>query len=119
MDQYSPAAKARRLRLLNALTGFSFVVVAMVVTVAFDKRGLLPSKNSQLIYTIMWFGLFIAMGIWMAKRKGVVCPRCGWNISFKKSTPAIAFWIPSSCPNCGYDLEKVGTIRQDNKGPFE
>ena len=72
----------------------------------FAQLGLLYHKLFQAVYAVTIASLFIGIGIWMGVRKNtVLCPRCGWNVFFKKPMPMVATVIPSVCPNCGLDLE--------------
>jgi hypothetical protein len=91
----------------RSLAGMLFTVVFLIVTLIFTRLGLLDRKLFQVLYVIPAASLFIGLGIWIGLRKNtVLCPRCGWNIFFKKPVPTLAIGIPSHCPNCGLDLER-------------
>ena len=106
MNGFVPAARARRVRLYKAMAATLAVLICIGVTIVLDKIGILANRKAQLFYAVSWFLLFIGFTIAMAKWKNTFCPRCGWDINFKKPMPAMALFVPSSCPNCGLNLEE-------------
>jgi uncharacterized protein DUF6984 len=78
--------------------------VLVIVAVILDRHGLVSSKFSQIVYAIITLASMCAWGFW---KFWMPCPKCGWNINLAKhSYMKLAIWTPSTCPNCGLDLEK-------------
>jgi hypothetical protein len=106
-DFDAPTTRARRMFRQRTLVGMLFTAAFLILTIIFTQLGLLDRKFFQVLYSILVASLFIGLGIWIGLRKNtVLCPRCGWNIFFKKPMPMLAICIPSHCPNCGLDLER-------------
>jgi hypothetical protein len=106
------APMARRMRLQRILTASLLAAAVMIVSLIAAQAGFLDHKFVQAVYMIACLSLFCGLGVWFGLRKNFVpCPRCGWNIFFTKTMPILAARIPSSCPNCGLDLERPYGIR--------
>jgi len=93
--------------LARIVRGGALAALIVCTLASLDHFGLLASKSAQIVSILAAFigyGIFM---IWNAMTFKMFCPRCGWNIYFKnKYFPAHMFIsIPSSCPNCGLDLE--------------
>jgi hypothetical protein len=103
-----PAKVARRLRVTRIFLGFSIAVVLLgVVPLGLDHFGLLKSKFNQILFVVVVVCVWGGFMIWNALTFRVACPRCQWNIYFKKNGfMAMMLFTPSTCPNCGLDLEQ-------------
>jgi hypothetical protein len=81
-----------------------WAILLVIFAAIADSFGLLSAKFVQILFMIIALASTMAWGFW---RFSAPCPRCGWNLYFKKPEfPMMAVTIPSICPNCGLDLEK-------------
>jgi hypothetical protein len=98
------ASRARRYRRLRLFLLIPFSIVFIVSALIGDATGLFTSQLAQMLFCIVFGTAILVLGAW---NRRVLCPRCGWNIYFRKTNfPLLATTIPSSCPNCGLDLER-------------
>lgn len=101
----APAARARRFRRLKFLLLIPYFFVFIVLVLILDSFGWFSDKTVQILVAAVSLILILLYGLW---KSAVPCPRCGWNIYLKKTRfPFIMTPVPSSCPNCGLDLEKA------------
>jgi predicted RNA-binding Zn-ribbon protein involved in translation (DUF1610 family) len=99
-----PAVQARRLRRLKLLLLVPYSAFFLVIVLIFDHAGWFASKSVQIVFSAVIMLSILSLGAW---KSNVPCPRCGWNIYFRKTKfRLLATYVPSSCPNCGLDLEK-------------
>lgn len=107
----SPAARVRKYRALRVVFGMLWASFLVVVAVVLDRYGLLSSKFSQVLYGVMSIASMCAWGFWKFR---MPCPECGWNINLVKFPyMRLAVWTPSTCPNCGLDLEQRRIVRRE------
>lgn len=105
-DYEPPAARARRLRIYKFLRMILILCSAATVVTISVKYKLYSDENYLVAIISIIFGpVFFWSALWQSN---VPCPRCGWNIYMKKQKfpiPQYASRVPSTCPNCGLDLE--------------
>ena len=100
-----PAVRARRLRRVKWLLFIVYAVIFVGTALVADNACMFAHKAVQVVFIVFYLIAIIVLGLWKGSAH---CPRCGWNIYLRKtSVPVLAASIPSSCPNCGLDLEKV------------
>jgi len=111
----APAPRARRLRRQKfVLFHLVFVPIWFGVTLLLFQLGLLTEKLSlsSILFVIVTMVLLGTVALW---NPYVGCPKCGFNVYFKKDRIHLALYIPSSCPSCGFDLEHLPS----NEHPVE
>jgi uncharacterized membrane protein len=102
-EDEAPAPRARRTRRIRW-----FVQGVLILAIGLSWIALAYFDAKPVFYIVSWviFGVAaMTMGFW---RFYAPCPRCRWNINMQKrkdTFPMMVIFIPSSCPNCGSDLE--------------
>jgi hypothetical protein len=105
MRNEAPADQARYFRRLKLILLIPYLAAFVVVALIFDYFGWFTHKSVQVLFSVISLLCTLLYGLW---KSNMPCPRCGWNIYLKKSNfPFIMSPVPSSCPNCGLDLEKI------------
>jgi predicted RNA-binding Zn-ribbon protein involved in translation (DUF1610 family) len=100
------APKARRIRRQRWLIGSLLMAILLAASIVTGQFNLFSYKLYRVFFVALWVGSFFGFVIWMTLSKSTaLCPRCGWNIFYRKPMPLTAINVPSVCPNCGLDLE--------------
>ncbi len=97
--------RARRVRRTKLLLFVPCAVAFALLGFILNDVGMLASESNQYIFIIFFGVCSLAFMLWNYK---VPCPRCGWNINQRKPEVLLhATSVPSLCPNCSLDLERV------------
>ena len=95
----APAPKARRIRRQRWLIGSLLMAILLAASIVTGQFNLFSYKLYRVFFVALWVGSFFGFVIWMTLSKStVLCPRCGWNIFYRKPMPLTALNVPSVCP---------------------
>jgi predicted RNA-binding Zn-ribbon protein involved in translation (DUF1610 family) len=96
------------------------MVILLAASIVTGHFNLFSYRLYRVFFVGLWVCSFFGFVIWMTLSKNtVLCPRCGWNIFYRKPMPLTAVTVPSICPNCGLDLEHPHVMERDQSSSIE
>lgn len=100
----APAVQARRFFWTKLVVVYLWIAILIAVAAIFESW-FRVHQFVGVIIAVVAMSSVIAIGA--AWHFNVPCPYCGLNINLTKDTPwRPPLFVPSSCPNCGANLEE-------------
>lgn len=97
----APAIRARRYFWTKLIVIYSLIAVLIAVAVVFESWFRSHQFAGIVIAIVAAVSVIAIAAAW---HFNVPCPHCGWNINLTKDFRS-PISVPSSCPNCGQNLE--------------